>query len=407
MTLDGDSPSRPPSGTVLSGRYELLDQIGRGGMADVYRASDLRLERFVAVKLMRDSAGDESDHRRFVDEARTLAGLSHSGLVTVLDAGFGKGDQPFLVMELVEGPTIAEATATGPLPVDEVGSIGVQVAEALAYVHDHGVVHRDVKPGNVLLGGENRVKLADFGIARLLDAARHTRTGHLVGTVAYLAPEQVTGDDVTGCADIYSLGLLLLEALTGERQYPGTATEAALARLSRPPRIPEDLPAPWRRLLAEMTALDPSERPSAAEVAAALRSEPTGPIPLATERPTDTVTVPLLARDESPTRVADEMPTRVSTAPPTAVPSSPRSSAIDRAGDALARQPKVLARRVRAMAPHQRGVAAALAALTMLLVVVALLSNAEDPAPTTPDNTPAQLRDPLHELHVAINGEDG
>ena len=218
---------------ALRDRYVLESLLGSGGMADVHRATDTTLERSVAVKVLRDVAGDESARHRFVAEARTLAGLSHRNLVTVLDAGIGEDDdRPFLVMELVEGRSLADALEDGPLTPEDAAAVGAQVAAALTYAHGRGVVHRDVKPGNVLLGGDGRVKLADFGIARLLgDTARHTRTGTAIGTAAYLAPEQVRGEDVTGAADTYALGLVLLEALTGRRAFPGSPTEAALARL--------------------------------------------------------------------------------------------------------------------------------------------------------------------------------
>jgi serine/threonine protein kinase len=414
---------------LLVGRYEVGELIGRGGMADVHRAHDLTLDRPVAVKLLRESAGDDSDRARFMLEARTLAGLSHSGLVTVLDAGVDdatttapEAQQPFLVMELVEGPTLAQEISSGSIPLDRVGSIGVQVGEALDYVHGHGVVHRDVKPGNVLLGDGERVRLADFGVARLVDAARHTRTGQLVGTVAYLAPEQVTGGDATQASDVYALGLVLLESLTGEREYAGPPTEAALARLSRPPRIPPDLPPMWQRLLDRMTSLDPAERPSAREVAEELRSQPTGPIPVATERHPDAVEVPLLAREvdaENAETSTGTQSTRVMTGTaPTVDLSSQREGPVlppaatgptgagplpDRAGDALARQPAQLAARLRALPSEQKGLLGALAALVLLIAIVAVAGNADDPQTEVPDNIPTELQEPLGDLHEAVN----
>jgi serine/threonine protein kinase len=151
-------------------------------------------------------------------------------------------------------------------------AIGVQLAEALAHAHAAGVVHRDLKPGNVLLDADDRVTLTDFGIARLMsETTRHTATGVTLGTAAYLAPEQVRGEEVTPASDVYSLGLLLLEALTGERAYQGLPVEAALARLTTPPNIPDTVPSPWHELLRAMTALDPTDRPSAGQVAASLR----------------------------------------------------------------------------------------------------------------------------------------
>jgi eukaryotic-like serine/threonine-protein kinase len=273
--MGGDVTAGTDTGLV-AGRYALGDLLGRGGMAQVFRADDRVLDRPVALKMLRDSTGDDTDRLRFVREATTLAQLSHRGLVMLLDAGIDE-ERPFIVLELVEGPSLARTlNESGPLDIGTVADIGVQLADALAYAHSRGVVHRDVKPGNVLLGPEGRVKLADFGIARLIgDNVRHTRTGEAIGTAAYLAPEQVTGEPVTGCADTYSLGLLLLEALTGEQAYPGAPTEAALARLSRPPSMPAWLPAGWQALLAEMTRLRPDERPDLAEVSERLRNGPT------------------------------------------------------------------------------------------------------------------------------------
>src|SRR5450759_2626627 len=245
---------------VLGCRYALGERLGCGGAADVYRGLDQVLGRPVAIKVVRHDAYDDDRHS---GEMRTLAGLSHPGLVTLYDAGQDQG-RGYFVMELVEGASLADRLSSGPLTERETAAIGGTVADALAYVHRRGIVHRDVKPGNVLLDRAGRAKLADFGIARMVDSARVTATGLTLGTAAYLAPEQVVGAAVRPPADVYSLGLVLLECLTGRREYDGRSVEAALARLHRPPVPPAVLPADWRRLLTAMTAREPADRPTAA-----------------------------------------------------------------------------------------------------------------------------------------------
>lgn len=259
---------------VLGDRYQLGDLVGSGGMADVYRATDPVLDRIVAVKLLRSSSSPYGDERvRFAAEARTLAALDHPGLVTLLDAGI-LDEHPYLVMQFVDGPSLSQVIrAAGPLDPARVAGIGGQIAEALAYAHRQGVVHRDVKPGNILVAAHDRALLTDFGIARLVgDTAGQTKTGDTIGSPAYLSPEQVSGDPFTEAVDVYSLGLVLLEGLTGQRAYSGTPVEAALARLAAAPAIPTSLNADWRDLLGQMTRRDPAERPTALEVAATLNS---------------------------------------------------------------------------------------------------------------------------------------
>lgn len=224
-----------PSGRLLANRYLLQGLLARGGMADVYRGRDSLLGRDVAIKLLRGDGYDE--HFRYEAEVRTLAGLNHPGLVALYDAG-SDGGVSFFVMELVEGSTLAAYLRGRRLSPARTATVGLPLAEALDHVHGRGVVHRDLKPANVLLGADDRVRLADFGIARLVDGARLTATGLAVGTAAYLAPEQVTGAPVGPPADIYVLGLVLLECLTGSREYEGTSVESALARLHRAPVDP-------------------------------------------------------------------------------------------------------------------------------------------------------------------------
>lgn len=272
--------------SVLAGRYELGQVLGAGGMAQVFAAEDTVLGRTVAVKIFRlDVAGAEL--ARVEREMQTLARLNHPGLVAVYDAGGlaekGGAATPYLVMELVEGPTLAQCCVDGGLAADEVARMGAELADTLAYVHAEGVVHRDVKPANILLAGGTRTKLADFGVALLADAARHTQVGLTIGTAPYLSPEQVLGAPIGPASDIYSLGLVLLEALTGRREYPGSTAETALARLHRPPAVPAEVPERLRTALTAMLAQEPQDRPSAAEAAALLTGDDaTAPAPPAT-----------------------------------------------------------------------------------------------------------------------------
>jgi serine/threonine protein kinase len=252
---------------VLDDRYRLDGVLGRGSSAEVYAATDLRLHRRVAVKVFPERM-DEVAFARFIAEAQLLAGLVHPSLLRVFDVN-PDCEKPYLVTRLLAGQTLRQRLRAGPLPPAEVARIGGHCADALDHVHSRQIVHRDVKPANVLLDDDECV-LADFGIARALDAARLTSTGLCVGTAGYLAPEQVRGDAIGPPADVYSLGLVLLECLTGEAEYPGPEVEAALARLGRSPRLPDWLPTGWSALLNAMTATDPADRPSAATCARTL-----------------------------------------------------------------------------------------------------------------------------------------
>ncbi|GAA0938081.1 serine/threonine-protein kinase [Pseudonocardia zijingensis] len=261
---------------VVAGRYELGAVLGAGSSAVVHRARDVRRGVEVAIKCFRPGAS-ERDLRQQRQEMALLARLDHPGLVRLHDGGI-VDECPFVVTDLVEGPTLAERIATGqPLAPGAVRRLGAQLADALAYVHATGIVHRDVKPANVLLGDGGRPRLADFGIARAMEATAATADGCVVGTAAYLAPEQVRGETVAPATDVYALGLVLLEALTGRREYPGAAVESATARLYRSPVVPDGLPAGLGTVLKAMTQDDPRRRPPAAAVAAALAADPASP----------------------------------------------------------------------------------------------------------------------------------
>jgi tRNA A-37 threonylcarbamoyl transferase component Bud32 len=280
LDLAGSFPpvAREDPPVSFAGRYEVRCLLGSGATAQVYRAHDRRLGREVAVKLYERGAVAVEQLRR-VRERTIQASIDHPGVVALFDSG-ADGDRPFLVMQLVDGETLAERLLAGPLPVEEVTVLGSRLAEALAHVHAHRIVHRDLKPANVLLGADGPL-ITDFGIAHELDTTHITGTGLVTGTAAYLAPEQIVGDPAGPAADVYALGLILLECLTAEREYPGTLAESALARLSRPPRIPAGLPVPLARTIERMTAREPDARPVAGDIARMLHEPTAGSAPAA------------------------------------------------------------------------------------------------------------------------------
>ena len=244
---------RPPA--LLADRYEVGKLIGSGGTARVYRACDLRLDRQVAVKIY-DRDVVAVDQRRRLREMNIQAGITHPGVVALLDSGTENG-RTFLVMQLVEGENLAERLLGGPMPAAEVTALAAGLTEALAHVHARRVVHRDLKPANVFLSA-NGPLIGDFGIAHALDTTHITGAGVVPGTAAYLAPEQVSGEPAGPPADVYALGLILLECVTGQREYAGTMIEAAMARLTRPPRIPDGLPPSLAHTLRRMTRREPA-----------------------------------------------------------------------------------------------------------------------------------------------------
>ena len=279
---------RPVTGTTLGGRYKLTDRIAIGGMGEVWKARDQVLGRLVAIKILKEEyTNNESFLTRFRVEARHTALLNHPGIAGVFDYGEEEGSA-YLVMELVPGPplsTIIERERK--LDVDRTLSLIAQTARALAAAHEHGLVHRDVKPGNILVMPSGTVKITDFGIARLADQVPLTATGQVMGTAQYLAPEQATGQNATGSSDIYALGVIGYECLAGRRPFTGESQIAiALAQVNdAPPPLPETIPAPVRQLIMSMLAKNPADRPenatALAQAADALRAGDTNTATLA------------------------------------------------------------------------------------------------------------------------------
>jgi serine/threonine protein kinase len=300
-------------GTVLDGRYRIDRRQALGGMSEVFVAHDLVLDRDVAVKVLR---GETADRRRFETEVALLAKLQHPSLVQVLDAAEHE-DEPFVVMVLVEGRTLAEVLRDGPVDDDTLVHVATDLADALAYLHVQGVVHRDVKPSNILIGDDGRARLTDFGVARLVDASRVTTTGVAIGTPAYMAPEQLRGRAAGPPADVYALGLVLGECLSGSPVFPGHGPEAALARLDHDPDFRAAPPA-WHDLLTAMTERDPNARPTAATVRDRLLEWSD-----ATLVPSSAVEAPTQQMVTAPRRTARAAATEVLTPPPVVEPIAP------------------------------------------------------------------------------------
>ncbi|MEY3019998.1 MAG: hypothetical protein RLZZ272_982, partial [Actinomycetota bacterium] len=257
-------------GRVLAGRYELRRMIGRGGMAEVHAAHDRVLGREVAVKILLERYLDDATFtRRFDDEARHVARLNHPNLVVVFDTGSDDG-QPFIVMELVRGRSLQQVISAGGLTEDRALEIVADVCSALAYAHAQGLVHRDVKPGNILIADDGTVKVTDFGIARTVDKETVTRTASVLGTAAYLSPEQAQGLEVDARSDLYSLGVVLYEALTGVTPFTGdspvTVAYQHVQQSPRPPRTLEPSVSPAAEAIAmRALAKNPANRYQDAE----------------------------------------------------------------------------------------------------------------------------------------------
>ena len=264
------APLRPAAEVVLGKRYELTQRIAGGGMGEVWRARDQVLGREVAVKILRKEYVDDPTFvERFRAEARHAANLSHPGVAAVYDFGEGlaDGENPYLVMEHVPGePLSALISREGRLPAGRTMDIVGQTALGLQAAHDAGVIHRDVKPGNILVTPQGEVKITDFGIARATNSVPLTQTGAIMGTAYYISPEQASGGSVTPASDLYSLGIVAYECLSGRRPFAGdTPVSVALAQVrDEPPALPDDVPQPARALVMRLLAKDPGDRPASA-----------------------------------------------------------------------------------------------------------------------------------------------
>jgi serine/threonine-protein kinase len=259
-------------GPIFGGRYQLSDRIAGGAMGDVWRATDVLLQRPVAVKILKRHYGDDATFRaRFRLEAQAAGALSHPGIATVFDYGESIGPdghhEAYLVMELVDGESLDQLLVRrGPLAPTETLRIISQVADALQAAHDRGIVHRDIKPANLLVRPDGRVKITDFGIARAGDGDTLTQAGTMLGTVQYMAPEQLSGQTATGASDLYALGVVAYVCLSGRTPFPrDQPMTVALAHLHEEvPALPTTVPRAVRDLVLQMLEKDPQRRPASA-----------------------------------------------------------------------------------------------------------------------------------------------
>jgi len=259
------------------GKYQILNEIGRGGMAVVYKAYDPILQRHVALKVLSPRlASEDQVIRRFALEATTAANLKHPNIVIIHDVASAGGYQ-FLVMELIEGPTLREEIrSVGALPLARAARIATQLASALDYAHQRGLIHRDIKPSNILLSGDDHATLTDFGLVRAMSGSRLTEAGSSLGTLEYMSPEQLTGEEIDWRADVYSLGVVVYESLTAQMPFSGDTPYALMRKVMYEPPPPlsqvnPNLPPAVNRVMALALAKSPAERfRTAGEFAAAL-----------------------------------------------------------------------------------------------------------------------------------------
>ncbi|AMB59885.1 serine/threonine protein kinase [Microterricola viridarii] len=382
---------RPTTGLTFGGRYELLSRIAIGGMGEVWKATDLVIGRQVAIKILKDEyLGDPGFLERFRAEARHAALVNHEGIANVFDYGEEEGSA-FLVMELVPGEALSTILERDHvLPTDKVLDIVAQTASALHAAHAAGLVHRDIKPGNLLITPDGRVKITDFGIARIADQVPLTATGQVMGTVQYLSPEQASGHPASPTTDIYSLGIVAYEALAGRRPFTGESQVAiAMAQINEaPPELPLTISEPVRNLVFACIAKNPADRPaSAAHLARAATALRRGDVQAAA------ASVPAIA---GITAAGDDLtalfPTQTG-APTAATTVLPASGAI--AGSMTRSDAVVAEKKKKKRSPWTWPLIALIALLALVLIgaIVALATQNNKPAPAP--STPATSQTPI------------
>lgn len=375
---------RPSSGLTFGGRYQLTSRIAIGGMGEVWQATDQVIGRTVALKILKDEyMGDPGFLERFRAEARHAALVNHEGIANVFDYGEEEGSA-FLVMELVPGePLSAILDRDRTLSADKVLDIVAQTSAALHAAHQAGLVHRDIKPGNLLITPEGRVKITDFGIARIADQVPLTATGQVMGTVQYLSPEQASGQPAAPATDIYSLGIVAYEALAGRRPFTGESQVAiAMAHINdAPPELPGTVPEPVRNLVLSCIAKSPADRPtSAAHLSRAATMLRRGDIAGAAAIVPGIASTDSFATIDSPTQAA----TRVIT-----TQSSPATAALPVAA-ATATQQRVRERRTNPWIWPVVILAVLLVAAGVAIVMMLLNGNQQQPVPTESSQAPVE-----------------
>jgi len=395
---------RPSGGVTFGGRYQLSTRVAIGGMGEVWEATDLVIGRTVAIKILKDEyLGDPGFLERFRAEARHAALVNHEGIANVFDYGEEEGSA-YLVMELVPGEAMSTVLERDRvLPTDKVLDIVAQTASALQAAHAAGLVHRDIKPGNLLVTPDGRVKITDFGIARIADQVPLTATGQVMGTVQYLSPEQASGHPASPSTDIYSLGIVAYEALAGRRPFTGESQVAiAMAQINeQPPDLPPTVSEPVRRLVLSCIAKKPGERPATASaLAQAARALRRGDVAAATVAvpaigavanvPTDTATQAFNAQDAT-TQLFDPLATRAQSAAGGAAAGYVAGSADP---DALRDDDDLDEPKKRSPWFWPLIVLGALLVAALVVAIVFAVGNTDDPAPapTTTSSTPSPSR---------------